>query len=65
MDNLNFTNTPAKTNVLAWSNDDTGVGPSIADANQHSKKICADFPIAPIIKQKVIKSKTLNSIPKI
>jgi hypothetical protein len=35
--NFSFAIIPAKTNVLAWSNEDTGVGPSIAEANQHSK----------------------------
>lgn len=61
LDSLNLTNTPANTRVLACNKDDTGVGPSIADANQHSKKICADFPIAPIIKKNVIKSIILIS----
>jgi hypothetical protein len=58
--NLSLANPPANTKVLACNNEDTGVGPSIADANQHSKKICADFPIAPIIKHNVIKSITLK-----
>ena len=51
--------------MLAWSRLDTGVGPSIADANQLSKKICADFPIAPIVNRMTIQSKALKFILKI
>ena len=42
---------------------ETGVGPSIA-SEPGMKKICADFPIAPMNKSKQIKSIALSSTPK-
>jgi len=60
--NLNLTYTPDKIIVLAWSKLDTGVGPSIAEANQLSKNICADLPIAPIVNKITIQSKALKFI---
>ena len=33
--------------VAAWMSADTGVGPSMASANQGNSGICADLPITP------------------
>src|SRR4051812_8712468 len=41
---------PAVTIVAAWINAETGVGPSIASGSQTYKGICADLPVAPIIR---------------
>jgi hypothetical protein len=50
--------------VAACNNDETGVGPSIASANQVCKPTCADLPIAPINNNKSIKFNNFIS-PKI
>ena len=50
--------------MAAWIRADTGVGPSIASGNQVCKKICADFPIAPINKSMQIRFIVLNFIPR-
>ena len=42
--------------VAACINAETGVGPSIASGNHVCKKICADFPIAPINNNMQIRS---------
>jgi hypothetical protein len=47
--------------VAACNNDDTGVGPSIASANQVCKPTCADLPIAPINSRKSIRFSNLTS----
>jgi len=47
--------------VAACNNDDTGVGPSIASANQVCKPTCADLPIAPISNKKSIKFNNFTS----
>ena len=39
--------TPTFTIVTAWINAETGVGPSIASANQVCNPNCTDFPTAP------------------
>ena len=57
-------NTPAVTMVAACINAETGVGPSMASGNQVCKKNCADFPIAPMNKNKQIIVIKLNLIPK-
>jgi hypothetical protein len=54
--------TPAVTNVAAWINAETGVGPSIASGNHVCKPNCADFPTAPPNRRIPIKVKTLTSI---
>ena len=52
--------TPAVTIVAAWIKADTGVGPSIAQGSHVCNPICADLPIEPINKKKVITNKTFN-----
>ena len=63
-EHLTTKNTPAVTIVAAWIKAETGVGPSIASGNQVCKKNWADFPIAPINKNKQIKVIRLISNPK-
>ncbi|MBV6496772.1 MAG: hypothetical protein JFAIHJKO_01900 [Pyrinomonadaceae bacterium] len=46
--------TPAVTIVAAWISAETGVGPAIASGNHTYKGICADLPVTPISKNKVI-----------
>jgi len=41
--------------VAAWINAETGVGPSIASGNHVCSPNCADLPIAPINKSKLIR----------
>jgi hypothetical protein len=43
---------PAPTSVAAWSNEETGVGASIASGSQGCKKICALFDMEETIKEK-------------
>ncbi len=50
--------------VAACIKAETGVGPSIASGSHVCKKICADFPIAPINNKKHIRFIELNSNPK-
>jgi hypothetical protein len=47
--------------VAACNNDDTGVGPSIASANQVCNPTCADLPIAPINNKKSIRFNIFTS----
>jgi len=40
--------------VAAWMSADTGVGPSIASGSQTYRGICADLPVAPRKRSRVI-----------
>src|SRR5574340_1261043 len=46
--------TPAVTIVAAWISADTGVGPAIASGSQTYSGICADLPVTPSSKNRVI-----------
>ena len=61
---LETINTPAVTIVAACINAETGVGPSIASGSQVWRPIWADFPIAPINKNKQIASSVEKKLPK-
>ena len=56
--------TPAVTIVAAWINAETGVGPSIASGNQTCRPNCADLPMQPINKSKLINVNEWISNPK-
>tara|TARA_Y100000816_G_C25931093_1_gene485535 strand:- start:491 stop:736 length:246 start_codon:yes stop_codon:yes gene_type:complete len=57
VEHLIIKKTPAVTNVAAWINALTGVGPSIASGSQICRPIWADLPTAPQKSKKLI---TLN-----
>ena len=46
--------TPAVTMVAAWISALTGVGPAMASGNQTNRGICADLPVAPTNRRRVI-----------
>ena len=50
--------------MAAWISAETGVGPSIASGSQVCKKNWADFPIAPMKRNKLIKVIKFASKPR-